>query len=174
MLMEGIVRERGGDVREDGGEVREHGGADPVAKDLHEIADGLRLAHQARSLDPDPRWVKADLGEGEDRQLREHHPRRGGDTLRDFQKDVKFEVFRLVRLSGCQVKVKRMTIAIAQHVDFAGQTTAAAADRVVFRFVWVPFFPPPAAHLAARTVVPSTHHRTASISVPARRRSRPA
>lgn len=75
-----------------------------------------------------------------------------------------------VCLPGGQLEVQRVTGRITQHVDFAGQTAAAAAQRVVRRLVRVPFFPPPEAHLWARTVVPSMHHNSSSSSTsPCRR-----
>ena len=63
---------------------------------------------------------------------------------------------------------------VAQQVDFAGQTATAAAESVVGRLVRIVFFPPPAAHLAARTTVPSMHHSVSSISTWPRSRSRMA
>ncbi len=47
----------------------------------------------------------------------------------------RIEYGRFVRLTGGQMKVKRMTVPIAQNVDFTGQTAATAAERVVVGFV---------------------------------------
>jgi len=74
------------------------------------------------------------------------------------------ECRRFVRLTGGQLKVQRMARPIAQHVDFADQTAAAATECVVRRFFGIPCFPPPAAHLCARTAVPSMHHSLSLIS----------
>ena len=65
---------------------------------------------------------------------------------------------RLVRLTGGQMKVEWMTPAVTENVDFAGYTATGATKGMVLRFLRVPFFPPPDAHRAARTIVPSIHH----------------
>ena len=67
---------------------------------------------------------------------------RPGDRLAFFIDQVRIgadheriEYGRFVRLAGRQMKVKRMTVPIAQNVDFTGQTAATAAERVVVRLV---------------------------------------
>ena len=70
-----------------------------------------------------------------------------------------------------QMKVKRMTLTIAKNMNFAAQTASAPAKRMIVRLVGIPFFPPPAAHRAARTTVPSIHHNCSSMASVLRRRS---
>ena len=67
---------------------------------------------------------------------------RPSDRLADFIDQLfigadheRIEYGRFVRLTGRQMKVKRMTMAIAQNVYFAGQTAATAAERVVVGFI---------------------------------------
>ena len=70
-----------------------------------------------------------------------------------------------------QMKVQRMTLAITKNMDFTAQTASAAAKRMIVRLVGIPFFPPPAAHRAARIIVPSIHHNCSSMAFVLRRRS---
>lgn len=64
----------------------------------------------------------------------------------------------LVRLSGRQLEVQSVALAVAEEVDLRRKTPAGPAQRMVLRLAAVPFFPPPAAQRAARTTVPSRHH----------------
>lgn len=63
-----------------------------------------------------------------------------------------------VGLSGGQVEVEGVAVPVAEDVDLRGKSAPGTSQGVVLGFVGPPFFRAPAAHLAARTVVPSTHH----------------
>ena len=70
----------------------------------------------------------------------------------------------VVRLPGRQVEVERVTMAVAQQVEFRGEPAAGTAQRVVRWLAGIFFFAPPPAHRAARTEVPSMHHSSPSTS----------
>lgn len=74
-------------------------------------------------------------------------------------------------LSRSQMEAKRMTLAIAKKMNFAAQTASAAAKCMILWLVGIPFFPPPEAHRAARTIVPSMHHNSLLIASVLRSRS---
>src|SRR3954453_5148088 len=57
-----------------------------------------------------------------------------------------------------------MAVAVAEQVDLGGKSAPGPPQGVVLGLLGVPFFPPPAAHRAARTTVPSMHHNSASIT----------
>lgn len=68
-----------------------------------------------------------------------------------------------VALSRRYFKVKRESVSIAGEMDFRGKTAARSPKSMILGFFRVTFFPPPAAHRAARTIVPSTHQSSLSI-----------
>jgi|GEM_PF-3652586 len=61
-----------------------------------------------------------------------------------------------MHLSSSQFKRQRMAIVVADQMDLRGKTSSGPAKCMVRRFAWIPFFPPPPAHRAARITVPST------------------
>ena len=65
-----------------------------------------------------------------------------------------------------------MTITITKKMNFAAQTASTAAKCMILWLVGIPFFPPPEAHRAARTIVPSIHHNCLVIASVLRSRSR--
>src|SRR5262249_51457480 len=71
---------------------------------------------------------------------------------------------RFMGLAGRQVEVQRVAAAVAEEVELGGEPAPRAAQGGVGGFLGIPFFPPPAAHLAARTTVPSMHHSSSSIT----------
>ncbi len=71
---------------------------------------------------------------------------------------------RLVGLSGREVEVERVAVAVAEEMDLRRETASREAQRMVRGLVGVAFFPPPEAQCAARTTVPSTHHSWSSIA----------
>jgi hypothetical protein len=80
----------------------------------------------------------------------------------------RFQSGRFVGLSWRQMEVERVSVRVAEEVDFRRKAAPAAAESVIFGFLGVPFFPPPAAQRAALTMVPSMHQsseltRSASI-----------
>jgi len=75
-----------------------------------------------------------------------------------------FQSGRLVILTCCQVEVQRVTVGIAEKVDFRRKTAPAAAESVIGWLVGIPFFPPPAEQRAARTTLPSMHQSSESMS----------
>ena len=74
-----------------------------------------------------------------------------------------------MRLPRGQTKVQGMAVLIADQVDLRRKAAAAAAERVVRRLARIVFFPPPLQQRAARTIVPSTHHNSPSISFASRK-----
>ena len=64
-----------------------------------------------------------------------------------------------------------MTNAITKKMDFAAQTASTAAKCMILRLVGIPFFPPPEAQRAARTIVPSIHHNSLLMASVLRSRS---
>src|SRR5690606_9178165 len=60
---------------------------------------------------------------------------------------------------GRQFERQRASVAVAEEVDFRRETASRATQGMVVRLGWIFFFPPPPAHRAARTMVPSMHHR---------------
>jgi hypothetical protein len=87
VLMEGIVRET----------VEPSKSPRRIGSDLFDVAGALHLVHQVDSLTLRSHWIKADMGEAEFREMAIGEPRGSGPSLRDFQKDVNFEIFRLRR-----------------------------------------------------------------------------
>ena len=55
------------------------------------------------------------------------------------------------------------SVTVSDQVELAPESAARAAQCVVGGFVGAPFFPAPAAERDARTIVPSTHHRSQSM-----------
>ena len=71
---------------------------------------------------------------------------------------------RLVGLSGREVEVERVAVAVAEEMDLRRETASRAAQRMVRGLVGVPFFHPPRRSEQPRTTVPSTHHSWSSIA----------
>lgn len=87
VLMEGIVRSTPPESKPQ----RRIGG------DLFDVATALRLVHQVDVLNSRDHWLEADMNEAEFREMAIGEPPGSGPSLRDFQKGVNFEVFRLRR-----------------------------------------------------------------------------
>ena len=74
-----------------------------------------------------------------------------------------FELSRFVPLPGCHLSGEGQAVAVSDQVEFAAKSAARAAQTVVFWLLGAPFFPAPAAARLARTLLPSTHHRSQSM-----------
>ncbi len=74
-----------------------------------------------------------------------------------------FELRAFVDLSGRDVDGEGKSVTFSNQVEVAAESAARVAQSVVFGFFGAPFFPPPAAAREARTVDPSTHHRSPSM-----------
>ena len=74
------------------------------------------------------------------------------------------EGLSFMHLSGRQFKRQRMTVIVARQMDLRGKAASGTTKGMVFRFLWVPLFPPPPAQRAARTMVPSTCQTLVSMS----------
>ena len=74
-----------------------------------------------------------------------------------------FELRALVDLPGRDVDREGESVTVSNRVEFAAESTARAAQCVVFGFFGAPFLPAPAAAREARTVEPSTHQRSQSM-----------
>src|SRR5438477_10004352 len=86
----------------------------------------------------------------------------GGDE-RGHQR---LEARRFVHLTGAELEGQRSSLAVRNQMEFGSKPASAAAQSVVGRFVGVSletFLSAPAAARAARTLLPSTHHRSQSI-----------
>ena len=74
-----------------------------------------------------------------------------------------FELCRLVSLSGGDFCGEGQASAVSNQVQLAAESASRAAQSVVFRLLFAPFLPPPAAARLARIDEPSTHQRSQSI-----------
>lgn len=85
VLMEGIIAEPSRE-ESDGG----------IAAQLHDVATQLRLVHQVDALEFRPGWVRADVTEGELRQMLAAEPVVAGDgpSFEEFRRDVSFTLFQ--------------------------------------------------------------------------------
>ena len=83
---------------------------------------------------------------------------RGPDLLHQA-----LELRRLVRLPRGDAGGKGNSRAVRDQVQLRSPSAARAAQCVIFRLVRALFFEAPAAERAARTLVPSMHHRSQSI-----------
>ena len=62
------------------------------------------------------------------------------------------------------MEVERVAVTVAEQVDLGGKSASGPPQGVVLGLLGIPFSPPPAAHLAARTTVPSMPHNWPSIT----------
>src|SRR5438132_9612660 len=73
---------------------------------------------------------------------------------------------RFVHLPGTEIEGQRSSLAVRNQMEFGSKPASAAAQSVVGRLVGMTletFLSAPAAARAARTLLPSTHHRSQSI-----------
>src|SRR5215212_9976823 len=78
----------------------------------------------------------------------------------------RFKARRFVHLAAAQFESQRSSLAVSNQMEFGSKPASAAAQSVVGRFVGMTletFLSAPAAARAARTLLPSTHHRSHSI-----------
>ena len=66
-------------------------------------------------------------------------------------------------LSGTRVDSERQSPPVRDEMDLGAESPAGATQRVVLRLVQPPLWPAPAAALAARTELPSTHQSSQSM-----------
>jgi hypothetical protein len=89
------------------------------------------------------------------------------DQARHGLSDDRFEPPRFTDLSGGHFDAQRSAVAVSNQMELGSKPASAAAQRVVRRLIGVAvetFFSAPAAARAARTLAPSTHQSSQSIS----------
>ena len=80
------------------------------------------------------------------------------DPTHDF-----LELCAFVDLPRRDMRREGKAVAVSDQVELAPESAARATQCVVDGLFSAPFFPPPAAEREARTIVPSTHHKSQSI-----------
>lgn len=66
-------------------------------------------------------------------------------------------------LTGTRLNAEREAATVRDQVDLGAESPAGTTQRVVARLVQPPLWPAPAAALAARTELPSTHQSSQSM-----------
>jgi len=85
----------------------------------------------------------------------------------DERRHHRLKACRFMHLAGSELERQRSSLAVSNQMEFGSKPASAAAQSVVLRLVRVPFetfLSAPAAARAARTLAPSTHQSSQSIS----------